>query len=322
MGVAEPTNTSRPSISGTAQVGHTLQGHDGSWDSVTPTEYSRSWCRVQGSSCVKVKSGSTYTLAPGDIGTRLRFVVKATNVAGSTTATSSPTSPVASDPPDNRAKPTFTGEARQGATLTKTSNGSWSDPEPVAYSSQWKRCDGAGGACSDIPGAVGDSYTLTAEDVGHSIRLHVSATHPYGVGEADSDPSAVVGAPASTPRKRKLRPRRISPFPKILLVGSLSANGALFREVTVKAPRGVTVRVRCRGRGCPYRRRSYRMRRRKLRLRSLEHNFAAGATIVFRVVKRERIGKYTRVRVRRGRVPARVDRCLNPGSSRPRRCRR
>jgi hypothetical protein len=45
-----------------------------------------------------------------------------------------------------------------------------------------------------------------------------------------------------------------------------------------------------------------------------------GAYIQIYVTKRGAIGKYTRVRIRRGRPPSRVDRCLLPGSTRPARC--
>jgi hypothetical protein len=241
---------------------------------------------------------------------------------------------ISDDPPDNTARPSFTGTARVDEFLTLTSYGSWRDPTPTGYSRQWLRCGSSGNGCSDISGATGDSYRLESVDVGHTIRLHVRATGPYGSGQADSNASAVVAArpvpttppppaapspPATPPKPRK--PRRISPFPRILLVGSVSSTGTLFSQVVVKGPRGVTVRVRCRGGGCPYGSRRYAMRSRKLRLRSLERRFRAGAVIEFRVTRQARIGKYTLIRIRRHRVPGRLDRCLDPGAATPRRCR-
>ena len=64
------------------------------------------------------------------------------------------------------------------------------------------------------------------------------------------------------------------------------------------------------------------MRRRRLRIRALERAYRAGASISFRITRRGYVGKYTRVRIRAGRVPARMDRCLVPGKRRPRRCGR
>ncbi|MFL5866545.1 MAG: hypothetical protein ACJ766_05525 [Thermoleophilaceae bacterium] len=284
--------------------------------------YSYRWCRVEGPNCVTVDTGhDSYTAGAADIGKRLEFVVTATNLSGpSAPASSDPTAPVASDPPDNHAIPEFSGPAQEGSTLTRTSFGTWSDPKPTGYASQWLRCDSAGASCEPIAGATAGTYVLGHDDVGHRIVLRVTARHPYGSRSADSEVSPLVLALPSPAPLKKRKPQRLRPFPKIIVLGNLSSRGALFREVVVRGPRNVTVQVRCRGRGCPYRRKTYRMRHRRLRIRSLERNFGSGTVIELRVVKRGRVGKYTRIRIRRGRIPSRMDRCLNPGSTRPRRC--
>jgi hypothetical protein len=46
----------------------------------------------------------------------------------------------------------------------------------------------------------------------------------------------------------------------------------------------------------------------------------AGATLRVLVSSPGSVGKYTRFRIRRGRVPARRDRCLPPGGTIPIRC--
>ena len=46
----------------------------------------------------------------------------------------------------------------------------------------------------------------------------------------------------------------------------------------------------------------------------------AGAGCTVRVTQPRRIGKYTRLRIRRGKAPLRIDRCLMPGRSRPAKC--
>ena len=76
------------------------------------------------------------------------------------------------------------------------------------------------------------------------------------------------------------------------------------------------MRVSCRGDGCPV----GRLRRRPGRIAAFERFLPAGMRIVVRVTRRERIGKYVRLRIRDGRAPARRDACLLPGSPRPAPC--
>jgi hypothetical protein len=59
---------------------------------------------------------------------------------------------------------------------------------------------------------------------------------------------------------------------------------------------------------------------RRQRLSRFEGRYRAGARLIFRVTVEGRIGKYTRIVVRRGIFPARTDRCLWPGQSDPQSC--
>lgn len=89
----------------------------------------------------------------------------------------------------NTVAPVVSGAARQGQTL-HTDNGSWTfDLDYLTYSYQWERCDAAGASCVDIPGATGSSYTLTASDVGHTIRARVTATEHASPGPGEPTPS-------------------------------------------------------------------------------------------------------------------------------------
>jgi hypothetical protein len=110
----------------------------------------------------------------------------------------------------------------------------------------------------------------------------------------------------------------MSPFPVVRVSGTYTRWGAVFRRVSVSAPRGATITVNCRGPGCPFSRRVRIVR--VVRLRSLERAFRAGARLEIRVTKPGVVGKYTRVRIRAGRPPTRQDRCVMPGSWRPVRC--
>ena len=326
--VGQPENTAPPVIVGTPQAGKTLSSTTGEWSSTLPVTYSRTWFRCgSAGSATPGATGSTHTLGAADIGRTIFVRVTATNTLGSRDSDSVAVGPVTTDPPKNVEKPTFSGAAREGERLTATSNGKWAGAGPITYARRWRRCDGFGARCVDIPGADGDSYLLTAVDVGHTIRLRVTATGAFGSSEADSDPSAIVSArsgfasPAPTePPRRRTRPRRMRPFPRVLLTGRVVGSSTQIATFAVRAPRGARISVRCRGRGCPYQSRGYRSGGRRLRLRSMERSFAPGAVIELRITRARTIGKYVRLRFRAGRTPQRTDRCLQPGSARPRRC--
>ena len=78
-----------------------------------------------------------------------------------------------SDRPWAVGRPNPSGLPAVGQTLTSSFD-IWPGNPSVAR--QWKRCDAAGGNCSDIPGATGSSYVLTDDDIGHRIRPDESAT--------------------------------------------------------------------------------------------------------------------------------------------------
>jgi hypothetical protein len=95
---SRPANTAPPGITGTPIVGGTLTASTGTW-SGSPTSYAYQWrrCDLTGANCTSI-SGATsqsYTVGQGDAGYTIRVTVTAANGAGSTSATSSPTSLVA-----------------------------------------------------------------------------------------------------------------------------------------------------------------------------------------------------------------------------------
>ncbi len=89
--------------------------------------------------------------------------------------------------PTNTSLPTITGTAQQGHTLTVQS-GSWSGTNPIVLSYQWRRCDTNGAGCADIAGAIGQTYTLAAADIGATLRISVTATNSQGTAKVLSDP--------------------------------------------------------------------------------------------------------------------------------------
>ena len=86
-----PTNTASPTISGTAKVGEELQAQNGTWTGGVKS-YAYQWqrCDKNGASCQSVDgaTGRVYGVRSADAGNTLRVVVTATNLSGSTNATS------------------------------------------------------------------------------------------------------------------------------------------------------------------------------------------------------------------------------------------
>jgi hypothetical protein len=71
--------------------------------------------------------------------------------------------------------PTVKGIFMEGETVEATS-GKWTGEPPFTYEYDWQRCNNGGGDCRLIGVPKGQTYTLTAADIGHRIRTWVSAT--------------------------------------------------------------------------------------------------------------------------------------------------
>jgi len=86
--MAAPTNTVLPVITGTVTVGSALALSDGTWTGV-PTSYVYAWLRA--GVVIAGEVANAYTLALADVGSIITGRVTATNVDGSTPATSAGT---------------------------------------------------------------------------------------------------------------------------------------------------------------------------------------------------------------------------------------
>jgi hypothetical protein len=93
-----PTNTTPPSISGTARDGETLTASDGAWTGDDPMTFTYQWqrCDANGLNCANLAgaTSSMYDVRASDVNNRLRVAVTARDAAGSTTANSQPTAVV------------------------------------------------------------------------------------------------------------------------------------------------------------------------------------------------------------------------------------
>lgn len=110
----------------------------------------------------------------------------------------------------------------------------------------------------------------------------------------------------------------MSPAPVVRIRGLLTASGARITLLTVRAPRGARITVRCLGRRCPARR--WAGTASLTRIARFQRAMPAGVRIVIIVTKPGRVGKHTLITIRRGAAPTRRDRCLMPGARKPVRC--
>src|SRR4051794_18523674 len=107
----------------------------------------------------------------------------------------------AAAPPQNTAPPTISGTAKEGSTLT-ANDGTWTG-SPTSFTYQWQRCASDGTACGDITAGTSKTYTPTSGDVGHTLRVVVTAANTDGKSSATSAPTDVVGSkngPSNTGR--------------------------------------------------------------------------------------------------------------------------
>ena len=188
---AEPNSepTGLPTIDGTPQVGETLTTDTSAIedaDGLTNVSYRYQW--VSSKSVIDAdtgvsyilaieipdQAGSTYTLAPADVGWTFEVKVSFTDDAGNEESlTSAATVAVAAKPnTEATGAPTISGTPQVGETLTADVSGI-EDADGltnVSYRYQWL----AGG--SEIDDATSSSYLLTASEQGQAIQVKVTFT--------------------------------------------------------------------------------------------------------------------------------------------------
>ncbi|HXB63735.1 MAG TPA: hypothetical protein VNV42_02555 [Solirubrobacteraceae bacterium] len=233
------------------------------------------------------------------------------------------------------APPTISGTPTEGQVLT-ASPGSWTN-SPGTFAYQWQSCDAAGGSCSNLSGETGVAHPLGAGDVGHTLRVVVTATNVAGFASEVSNPSAVVATPPPPPP------------PLSRVEASMTWTFGWTRKYTVvqslivhAVPKGGRVEVVCEGHGCPLghyrsatvaRHRSHKTCRphkkckaAKPRPQGPEVNLTplfkhshlrTGDTISVSIVKTGWVGKSFVFTTRSDKTPSVRVSCLAPGSHQP-----
>ncbi len=188
--IGVPANTVIPSISGTPHVGQQLSCSTGTWTN-NPTVYSYEWRRD--GSPISGATDSTYDLVEADASTLITCRNTATNLAGSTVATSNSVNAIGV--PANSSLPSVSGTSSVGQQLSCT-QGTWIK-DPTDYTYQWKR-DG-----EEIIFGTGNTYNLVTTDAGHAITCQVTASNAAGSSSVSSSavnvPTPLAPAQDTTP---------------------------------------------------------------------------------------------------------------------------
>jgi hypothetical protein len=248
---------------------------------------------------------------------------------------------VAAADPEITMPPVVSGNTFVGETVTATGY-EFKGGQP---SWLWVRCDAVDDhQCSAIGGADRQSYEIAAADAGSRLRVVLIVEHRQDhPAMAPSEATDVVkplpeptpppapspppltpapvfpaGAVLDTAATHKKKPKMMRPLPIVRVRGRTTPGGARITLLTVEAPRGARISLTCRGRSCPVKKSAHAAK--LTRLLRFQRVLAAGTRLAIRVTKPGRIGKYTQIVIRSGKAPTRRDRCLNPGSSKPRRC--
>jgi hypothetical protein len=100
---ARPTNTTEPSITGSATVGNRLQANRGQWAGEQPITFTFVWlrCNDKGDNCSEIQGANDpdYEVRDSDVGRTVRVRVIARNDRGTTSAISNPTGVMGSNQP-------------------------------------------------------------------------------------------------------------------------------------------------------------------------------------------------------------------------------
>jgi hypothetical protein len=188
-------------------VGKLLRTDGGSWSTSATVTYQWVRCDAYFEVCTDIPgaTAATYAVVAADAGHVLAARVTVTNAVGSAAALSNGLGPVAARPPGPRHRPSIKGARKVGQRAHETAD-RWTR-SPSLFTVRWLRCSAGGNVCVRITGkrlrcAAGScvrvdvgtqwDYRLTANDVGHRLRVRVAAWNGAGHATSTSKPTRLV----------------------------------------------------------------------------------------------------------------------------------
>jgi len=129
--------------------------------------------------------------------------------------------------------PTISGTPQTGQVLT-ASTGGWSFQTTPAYTYQWLRCDTAGNGCVAIAGQTAGSHQVVADDVGHTLRVTVTAQNAQGAGSSTSAQTAVVTNPGPEGAIKLPNGKTSIPATSVALPARLIVDGIQYQPSVIR----------------------------------------------------------------------------------------
>jgi hypothetical protein len=202
-----PVATVQPIATGSPGVAKQLRADSGTWSTGATFTYQWLRCDAYYAACTDIPgaTAATYTVVAADARHVLGVRVTATNTVGSAVARSNGLGPVAAKPPGLKRRPSIKGPTQVGQRVHETGD-RWTH-SPDTFTVRWLRCSAKGNACVRIKGKrlrcasgscrrvdVGTEwdYKLTGKDVGHRLRVRVTAGNGAGHATATSKPTRIV----------------------------------------------------------------------------------------------------------------------------------
>ena len=192
-----PSNTVAPEVSGTPQVGQTINTSSGTWSGTAPITYEYQWQAsadgATGWADIAGATASTLTPQVEQQGLYLRARVRGTNAAGqSGWAASASTGQIAAASPvlaapTRQTAPTVAGTFQVGQTLTIGQPAVYSGNPAPTISYRWQMRPNGSGTITTLP-TTASSLTLTSAQEGMQIRVQDMASNSQGSTSLSNNP--------------------------------------------------------------------------------------------------------------------------------------
>ncbi len=180
------TRTPAPKITGSSTFGFTLTANPGTWDPGVELTYQ--W--LKDAEPIEAATTNQLVLKSEDVGHLISVVVTGSRAGYESIAQTNVPIRIQSAKFTRTPLPLFSGALNVGSTLTANA-GDWDDGVSIAYC--WQRDNVA------ISGATANKYVLSSQDLGHQIRLQITATAPGYTTATTTSSSSIISAGAMTP---------------------------------------------------------------------------------------------------------------------------